>query len=119
MDWISIITSITTLIAGGGWFVYYTANKRKANAEATQAEADGWKLQQEVYQQTINDLKESCEYIKKDRNLLREDNRKLREENNVLREKINALEEQIYELQNAVARQGRQIEAIKNDNNKK
>ena len=111
----SIISTILSLIFGGGWFVYYKANKKKANGEATQAEAEGWKAQQEVYQSTIADLKESCEYIRNDRNLLREENRKLREENNILREKINEMEASIFDLQNQVARQGRKLEAMYNE----
>lgn len=112
MDWLSIVTTVLAAVLGGGWFIYYKANKLKALGEASQAQAEGWAAQQKVYENTIDDLKESCEYIRQDRNLLREENRQLREENNVLREKINELEAQIYELQNAVARQGRQIEAL-------
>lgn len=112
MGWIETILSLLTLLAGGGWFVTYRAYKRKSDGEATQAEADGWKAQQDVYQQTIEDLKQSCAYIRDDRNLLREENKKLRDENNQLREKYNELEQQIIDLRKDLARQERKIERI-------
>lgn len=112
MGWMEFILSILTLLLGTGWLFTYRAYRRKANGEATQAEADGWKSQQEVYQTTIKDLKESCEYIRNDRNLLREENTKLRAENDMLRAKINKFEDIIAELREKVARQGRQLDAI-------
>ena len=105
MDWFGLITTITTLICGGGWFINYRAKKM-------QAEADGWKAQQEVYQRTIEDLEHSCAYIRDDRNLLREENKKLNEENNRLRDKYNELEEQIMSLRRDLARQEKKLESI-------
>ena len=105
MDWISIITTITTIICGGGWFINYRAKKM-------QAEADGWRAQQDVYQRTIEDLKQSCDYIRNDRNVLREENKKLTEENNALREKYNDMEKQIDELRKMITRQESRLESI-------
>ncbi len=112
MGTLEFILAIVTLATSGGWFITYRAYKRKNEAEATQAEADGWKAQQDVYQQTIKDLEESCEYIRNDRNLLREENKQLHEENNLLRVKYNELEEQIIDLRKELARQGRKLEAL-------
>lgn len=116
---LEIVLPIITLVAGGGWFVTYKAYKRGANGEATQKEAEGWKAMQDVYQQTISDLKESCEYIRNDRDLLRKENEKLREENNLLRDKIIELEKQITDLRRDIARQGRQIESLSEKRGKK
>lgn len=114
MDWTSIIVAIFGTLFGGGiaWVFTFHSMKVKAEGEATVAEADGWKAQQDVYQQTIADLKESCDFIRQDRNLLREENSKLREENTLLREKINNLELQISDLRKEIARQGRKLAAI-------
>jgi septal ring factor EnvC (AmiA/AmiB activator) len=112
MEWYSIISSIVTVILGGGWFIYYRANKIKANGEAMQAEAEGWAKQQEVYHNTIDELKATCEYIATDRNLLRDENTKLREENTTLRNKINEMEDQMLEMRKEISRLGRRIEAI-------
>ena len=123
MEWFSILTSITTLIMGGGWFVTYKSYKREKEGEATQAEANGWRVQQDVYQETIDDLKASCEYIRNDRNLLREENTKLRDENKEWREKYQEMEEliisirkehtdEINELKREMTRQGSILEGI-------
>ena len=115
MEWLEFILAIVTLIAGGGWFVTYKADKKGQMGEATQKEAEGWLKQQELYQRTIDDLKESCEYIKQDRNLLREENDRLRKENNELREKINTMDDQIFELKKQIARLGRRVESLSNE----
>lgn len=103
---------LSTLVLGTGWIFTYRAYKRKNEGEATQAEAEGWKAQQDVYQQTIEDLNKVCEKIRKDRDFLMEENIKLREENRKLRERYNELEDQIIDLRKDIARQGRKIESL-------
>ena len=112
MDWLELGLSVLTLLLGGGWFVTYKSHKKEKEGEAAQAEAGGWKAQQEVYQATISDLKDSCDYIRADRNLLREENVQLREENKAYRDKISELEAKVQTLQDDVARQGRRIELL-------
>lgn len=99
--------ALLTLVFGGGWFVYYRANKMKAYGEA-------WESQQRVYQNTIADLEKSCEFIRNDRDLLRKENAELRKENIELRNKINKLENTILEIRKEMARQGRRIESLTN-----
>lgn len=119
MDIYSIINTIVTIFLGGGWFVYYKANKRKANGEATVSEAEGMLKQQEVYHNQIKEWKETCEYIKKDRDELRIENEELRKENRELRKRMGEMENKISELQKEVARNGRRIEALVNKDKKK
>lgn len=119
MDVYSIINTIVTIFLGGGWFIYYKSNKKKAEGEATQSEASGWEAQQRVYQHTIEDLEKSCEFIRNDRDLLRKENEELRKENMTLRKRIGELEDKILDLQKDVARNGRRIEAIVNKEKKK
>lgn len=119
MDVYSIINTIITLFLGGGWFIYYKANKKKANGEAATAEANGWEAQQKVYQHTIEDLENSCNFIRQDRDLLRKENEELRKENTALRKRIGELEDKILDLQKDVARNGRRIEAIVNKEKKR
>lgn len=116
---LDIVMPLLTIVAGGGWFIYYRANKKKANGEAVQAEASGWESQQHVYQHTIDDLEKTCDFIRKDRDLLRKENEELRKENKELRKRIGDLEDKILELQRGVARNGRRIEAIVNKTKKK
>ena len=119
MDIYSIINTIVTIFLGGGWFIYYKSNKKKAEGEAVQSEATGWEAQQHVYQHTIEDLEKSCEFIRKDRDLLRKENEELRKENMELRKRIGTLEDKIQELQKDIARNGRRIEALVNKEKKK
>ena len=87
MEIYSFITSILTIVCGGGWFINWRAKKRKENGEATQAEADGWAKQQAVYQKTIEDLDSVCEKIRESRDRLHDYNETLRKENEVMRVK--------------------------------
>lgn len=123
MDWINVVLSIMTLVAGGGWFVCYRAYKKRNEGEATQAEAGGWAAQQDVYQQTVADLRQSCDYIKEERDRMRDENRELREENSELRAKHHDHEElimklrkeytqQIIDLRKEISRLGRKLESI-------
>lgn len=108
----NIIIPIATLVAGGGWFLTYKAYKKKADGEADQSIAEGWKAQQDVYQQTIDDMRATCDYIKNDRDMLREENKVLRQENEEFREKYNNLEKKIIELQGEFEKQERKIEML-------
>lgn len=105
MGWMEFILAIATLVFGGGWFVYYRANKMKAYGEA-------WESQQHVYQNTIEDLEKSCEFIRSDRDLLRKENEELRKENQELRNKINEHENIILDIKKEMARQGRRLDSI-------
>ena len=107
-----IISTALTLFFGGGWFIYYKANKKIKEGEATQSEAKGWAEQQHVYQTTIEDQQRFYEHLKADFNVVVEENSKLRQENNELRQKVNDLETSIFELKKEVSRLGRRVEAL-------
>lgn len=119
IDIYNIINTIVTVFVGGGWFIYYKSNKKKADGEATSAEASGWEAQQKVYQHTIEDLEKSCDFIRKDRDLLRKENEELHKENMELRKRIGTLEDKILNMQKEIARNGRRIEALVNKEKKK
>jgi len=119
MDIYSIINTIVTIVLGGGWFIYYKANKKKANGEAVAAEANGWEAQQHVYQHTIEDLEKSCDFIRQDRDLLRKENEELRKENRELRKEVSDLKAQQEDMKCDIARMGRRIEALVNKEKKR
>lgn len=112
MDIYGIITTTLTLFLGGGWFIYYKANKRIKEGEATQSEAEGWAKQQRVYQTTIEDQQKYYEHLKADFNVVVEENSKLRQENNELREKVIDLENQMLDMKREISRLGRKLEAL-------
>jgi peptidoglycan hydrolase CwlO-like protein len=105
MDIYNIINTIVTIFLGGGWFIYYRANKQKAQGEATQAEAEGWKGMQELYQKTIADFNGYCEDMRKERSTLKT-------ENTEMREKYKKMDDEILVLKRQISRQGRKIEAL-------
>lgn len=119
MDIYSIINTIVTIFLGGGWFIYYKANKKKAEGEAVQSEASGWEAQQHVYQHTIEDLEKSCDFIRQDRDLLRKENEELRKENRELRKEVGDLKAQQEDMKRDIARMGRRIEALVSKDKKK
>lgn len=104
-EFLNWILGILTIIAGGGWFINWRANKRKSNGEATQSEAEGWKAMQDLYQQTIEDFKVYSEDMRTERAVLKK-------ENSEMREKYKAYDDEILEMKKQLARQERKIEAI-------
>lgn len=105
MEYTNIILSILTLVCGGGWFVNWKAARRKTNGEATVAEADGWKAQQDVYQQTIADME-------KFNDMYRKYNTALIEENTELRKNYSRLVKVQDDQQREIARLGRRVDVL-------
>ena len=105
MEYLNIILSVLTLICGGGWFINWKAARRKTNGEAAVAEADGWKAQQDVYQQTIADMERFNDMYRKYNTALIEENGELRKN---YAELVRVQESQ----QREIARLGRRIDGI-------
>lgn len=116
MDIYSIVNTIVTLFLGGGWFIYYRANKRKANGEASQAEAEAFKSMQDAYQQmhedVLNRLKEVCD----ERDHYKDERDEERKANIELRKKYNELDERMTNLdlqyKRDISRLGRRIDVL-------
>lgn len=112
----SDIISIVTLLLGGGgigFFFTWKYSKRKEKAEAASAEAVAAKELQDVYQQLINDIKTDRDEQKTYINELKSDRQHLRNERDELRKRQDNLEEMVRNLQREVARNGRQVEAMR------
>ena len=105
MGWMEFVLGLLTLILGTGWLFTYRAYRRKADGEATQSEAEGWKAMQDLYQQTIEDFKVYSEDMRKERTALKQ-------ENNDMREKYKKLDDEILLLKKQLSRQGRKLEAL-------
>lgn len=102
MNW---ILGVLTIVAGGGWFVNWKANKKKTEAEAMNVEAEGWAKQQGVYQETIADMERFND-------MYRKYNTTLIEENNELRKKYTNVVETLDKQQREISRLGRRIDGI-------
>ena len=105
MEIYNIINTLVTVFLGGGWFLHWRATKRKANGEATQSEAEGWKAMQDLYQQTIEDFKVYSEDMRTERGVLKNENAEMRE-------RYNKLDDEIIQLKRRLSRQGRKIDAL-------
>lgn len=94
MEWISMI--LTALASGGlaGFGSLWYA-KRRSKAEAAQAESEAAKSWQDVYQEMIEDLRNSR-------------NEQV-EQNNFLRSKVDELEKRILGLQEEVEQNARKL----------
>lgn len=100
------VLGIVTVVLGTGWLFTYRAYRKKANGEATQSEAEGWKAVQDVYQETIEKMKEYNNDVRTDR-----DN--LFKENIELRQTISSISSEVEDLKRTQARQGRQLEIMR------
>jgi len=101
----NIINTLVTVFLGGGWFLHWRASRRKANGEAAQSEAEGWKAMQDLYQQTIEDFKVYSEDMRTERAVLKK-------ENTEMREQYKRLDDEIIQLKRRLSRQGRKIDAL-------
>lgn len=112
MDW---LLGLAGVIFGGGvsWLVFFRASKKKAEGEALQVGADAFKSIQDLYQQALADGKAEREELKVYIEELKSDRRLLREERDELRDRIDKTEAMVRALQQAVARNGRMVEAMR------
>lgn len=105
MEIYGIITTVLTLVLGGGWFINWRASRREKDGQATQSEAEGWKAMQDLYQQTIADFKVYSEDMRQERSLLKK-------ENSEIYDKYKKLEDVIMMLKKKVSRNERKLDAI-------
>lgn len=117
----AIISIIGLFVGGsGGAFFTWRYAKKKAAAEAKEAESIAEKAKfeavqasiaatkevQDSYQQMIADMKENIDYQKEDR-------RTLRQERDELRARLDALESTVRQLRMDVARNGNMVRSLR------
>ena len=103
------------LIGGGsiGGVLTWRWTRRKEKAEAQTAEVNMAKEVQDIYQQALKDKDEEVADKNRIINELREDRDHFRQDRNELRDRLDKTDETIRNLQKDVARNGRQIEAMR------
>ena len=108
------LIAIAGLFIGGGSGAFFTWHwqRKKAEAEAKQAESLAAKEMQDMYQQLVADVKsdrnDQRTYIEE----LKEDRNHLRDERNELRDRLDKTDEDIRALKRDVARNGRKMESM-------
>ena len=112
---VDTIIAILGLFIGGGGGAFFTWRwqRKKAKAEAENAEIDAAKDLQDMSQQMLADAKTDREDRKAQIDELRQERDHYKNDRNELRDRLDATDEKIRELSNIVARNGRQIEAMR------
>lgn len=108
MEIFESVTNILSLLFGGSLISIVTwkfarrkadAEAKKAEAEAKTAEAEAQQEKQNYYQQIIDDIAKDRDYYKRDRD--------------EQRTRMDEMDVKFRELQSAVARNGRMVEAMR------
>ena len=112
---VDTIIAILGLFIGGGGGAFFTWRwqRKKAKAEAENAEIDAAKELQDMYQQMLADAKTDREDRKAQIDELRQERDHYKNDRNELRDRLDATDEKIRSLEHTVARNGRQIEAMR------
>lgn len=113
------IISLVGLFVGGGGGAFFTWRfmRRKAKAEAVQAEVDAEKDKQDYYQQLLEDYKAHHEELRNERE-------HFKSERNELRDKLEKMDEEVrnmkrlwtdkeIETDRKIAQLGRKVEAMR------
>lgn len=119
----SIISTIITIVLGGGWFTHYRAHKRQEMAKAMQEEgnakqieADAFKSMQDAYQQMHEDLLERLKEVCDERDHYKDERDEERKANRELRKKYTELDERMTKLdlqyRRDISRLGRRIDVL-------
>lgn len=119
------ILSAIGLLTGGGFGTFFTWRwfKKKAKAEAVNAEIDAAKNMQDMYQQMLSDAKEEREDRKHQVEELRAERDHYKADRNELRERVEKLQTSIFEwkdlaendraeMKQKIARLGRKVDAM-------
>ena len=112
---IDTLVNIASLLLGGGGgaFFVWRWQRKKAKAEAESAEIDAAKELQDMYQQMLADAKTDREDRKAQIDELRQERDHYKNDRNELRDRLDQTDEKIRALEHTVARNGRQIEAMR------
>lgn len=118
----SIISIITLILGGSGTGAFFTWRylRRKAKADAQQAEVEAKTAEvnmakevQDTYQQMLKDKDEEVQDKNRIISELREDRDHYRAINNELRQRQDKTDEVVRQLQHDVARNGRMVQSMR------
>lgn len=112
---LEIIRIIIDFCALGGLVALVTirATRRKADAEASAADANAFSGAREAYQATIEDLNGYLVKIRQERDEIFKDREEIRRENEDLRKRQNDVDERVRGLEAKVARNGRIVASMR------
>lgn len=113
------IISLVGLFIGGGGGAFFTWRfmRRKAKAEAVQAEVDAEKDKQDYYQQLLEDYKSHHEELRNEREHYKNERNELREKMEKMDEEMRSMKrlwtDKEIETDRKIAQLGRKVEAMR------
>lgn len=113
------IISLVGLFVGGGGGAFFTWKylKRKAKAEAEQAETDAAKDKQDYYQQLLEDYKSHHEELRSEREHYKKERNELRDRIEKMDESVRTLKKSFLDREivtdRKIAQLGRRVEAMR------
>lgn len=112
MDIYTAVTTILSLICGGGWFINWKAKKRKESAEARQTELNATITEQDMYQQMLQDIESHNERLRRYNSEISDECEQLRRRVAENENKIRVQDEKIREYDNKINIQNNKIESL-------
>jgi len=109
------IISLVGLFVGGGGGAFFTWRymRKKARAEAQQAEVDAAKDMQELYKKMLTDANEYLEDARSKVDGLRQERDHYKQDRNELREQLEKMQKEIYDLTAGQAQLKNQVAAMR------
>lgn len=113
------IISLVGLFIGGGGGAFFTWRfmRRKAKAEAVQAEVDAEKDKQDYYQQLLEDYKAHHEELRSEREHYKNERNELRDKMEKMDEEVRSMKrlwtDKEIETDRKIAQLGRKVEAMR------
>lgn len=112
VDIYTLISTVLTLICGGGWFVNWRAKKRKETAEARQTELNATITEQDMYQQMLQDIEGHNERLRRYNSEISDECEQLRKRVLENENKIREQDEKIREYDRKLTAQDNKIESL-------
>lgn len=109
------IIGLVGLFVGGGGGAFFTWRyvRKKAKAEAQQAEIDAAKDMQDLYKKMLTDANEYLEDARTKVDGLRQERDHYKQDRNELRDRVEKMQKEIYDLSSGQAQLKNQVEAMR------
>ena len=112
VDIYTMISTMLTLVCGGGWFINWRAKKRKETAEARQTELNATITEQDMYQQMLQDIEGHNERLRRYNSEISEECEALRKRVADNEKKVREQDEKIREYDKKLTAQDNKIESL-------
>lgn len=112
VDIYTLVSTILTIVCGGGWFVNWRAKKRKESAEARQSELNATITEQDMYQEMLKDVEDHNERLRRFNTEISEECEQLRKRVSENEKKLSEQDDKIREQEKKLRAQESKIESL-------